>query len=159
MLCYVMLCYVMLWKVFRRMLRKVFRNIKFKHLMWWCIPKAKLVFAVPRVFFYTRTKLLVPSYNVDSWFCPLIWNFIWNWNWHWHWNALRESQKLWQSLCVLRFRFRGGYAPWKRTVRNTQAPSQSFWDSLKSFQLQCQFQFQLKFQIHFFPPTFRVIVE
>ena len=35
---------------------------------------------------------------------------------------MRECQKLWGGLCILQFHFRGGYAPWKRTVQNTQAP-------------------------------------
>ena len=88
-----------------------------------------------------------PGKNKKMFFIFLFWNLDWNWNWSWDWswNDLRECQKLSGGLCVLYRTYTGSEAPPITAIQNTQAP-QSFWHSLKSFQL--QFQFQLKFEIH-----------
>ena len=72
---------------------------------------------------------------------------IFDWNWNLSWNDLRECPKLWGGLCILYGSSRGGFAPVQVRYK-IHKPPQSFGHSLKSFQLQFQFQSQSKFQIH-----------
>ena len=95
-----------------------------------------------------------PAFGLSLWkkrlFYFSIRNLNWNWNRNWDgsWNDLRECQKLWGGLCILYRTYTGGEAP--PITTNCQykmhEPPQSFWHSLKSFQLQSQSQFKFKCQ-------------